>query len=103
MGLMPGEIITLPKRILGNGADSSCGNNDVIKTFWPLSGTTGFIEGGSFNLRRRGPVGGGRKVGGWRDRGWKVFKKLVGELEGSLYECVDGWGADDRCGVVVKV
>lgn len=53
MGLMPGEIMTLPNRILGNQGDSSCGKNDVIKLFWLLSRTTGFMEGGSFNLRRR--------------------------------------------------
>lgn len=28
-------------------------NNDVIKAFWLLSRNTGFMEGGSFNLRRR--------------------------------------------------
>lgn len=52
-GPMPGEIMKLPKRILGNGGDSSCGNNDVIKAFWLLSRPTGFIQGGSLNLRGR--------------------------------------------------
>lgn len=27
-------------------------------------------------------------VGGRRDKGWKVLKKVVGEVEGSLYKCV---------------
>lgn len=36
-GPMPGEIMTLSSRIWGNGGDSSCGKNDVIKPFWLLS------------------------------------------------------------------
>lgn len=37
VGPMPGEIMTLSSRIWGNGGDSSCGKNDVIKPFWLLS------------------------------------------------------------------
>ncbi len=35
------------------GAIVTVERNDVIKLFWLLSRTTGFMEGGSFNLRRR--------------------------------------------------
>lgn len=31
VGPMPGEIMNLSNRILGNGGDSSCGKNEVIK------------------------------------------------------------------------
>ncbi len=60
MGSMPGEIMTLSNRILGNGVDSSCGKNDVIKSFWLLPGTTGFTKGGNSNPKQRKKRGGER-------------------------------------------
>lgn len=76
MGPMPGEIMTLVQRILGNWGAGNCGKNDVIKSFWLLSRTTGFMEGGSFNLRSS------KKREEGEIRSWKVLKEDVGEEEG---------------------
>jgi len=69
MGPMPGEIMTLVQ-------SGNCGKNDVIKSFWLLSRTTGFMEGGSFNLRSS------KKREEGEIRSWKVLKEDVGEEEG---------------------
>ena len=90
VGPMPGEIMTLSSRIWGNGGDSSCGKNDVIKPFWLLSWTAAFMEGGSSYLRRT-----------WRREEWDV---RVGKGWGGgefIWVCAHRKGRDgsDREGI----